>query len=95
MKQERKEGCPGAYGLPEYDHMDCGSHTCESCWKQALKGERTMYGIIQGLSDTDEIKYCPRCGYEVSEYYADGTAMCRGCNYRFGVVEMDEEEQGE
>lgn len=54
-----------------------------------------MYGIIQGLSDTDEIKYCPRCGYEVSEYYADGNAMCRGCNYRFGVVEMDEEEQGE
>ena len=51
-----------------------------------------MHGYIQGITDTDEINYCPRCGCEVSGYYGDGTAICRGCNYRFGVVGVEEEE---
>ena len=51
-----------------------------------------MYGYIQGYTDADEINYCPRCGCEVSGRYSDGTAICRGCGYRFGVVGMDEDE---
>ena len=38
--REERKGCPGAYGLPEYDPMDCGANTCESCWQQAVKGTR-------------------------------------------------------
>lgn len=51
-----------------------------------------MYGYIQGITDTDEINYCPRCGCEVSANYSDGTSECRGCNYRFGVVGMEDDE---
>lgn len=43
-KEERK-GCPGAYGLPEYDPMDCGANTCESCWQQAVKEKKEVKRI--------------------------------------------------
>lgn len=49
-----------------------------------------MYGYISGYSDTDEINYCPKCGEEISEYRADGTADCSECGYHFGVVECED-----
>lgn len=51
-----------------------------------------MYSWIGGISDTDEISYCPFCGEEVSIGHADGTATCDSCGRRFGVVETDLEE---
>ena len=54
-----------------------------------------MYGMISGISDTDDIIFCPRCGEDVRRngfYYGDGTAKCCGCNYHFGVVECEENE---
>lgn len=45
-----------------------------------------MVGFLEGLSDTDYIKFCPICGEEVGEYYADGTAYCQECGNRFGVI---------
>lgn len=53
-----------------------------------------MYGIISGISDTDDINYCPKCGEKIDTHHGDGTASCDVCRYRFGVVECDEE-QGE
>lgn len=51
-----------------------------------------MYGYIGGVSDTDEINFCPYCGEEIVIMHAGGTATCNSCKRRFGVVEMDEEE---
>lgn len=48
-----------------------------------------MYGILSGISDTDEIKYCPFCQEEVSAAHADGTVECGFCGRRFGVIEVD------
>jgi uncharacterized Zn finger protein (UPF0148 family) len=52
-----------------------------------------MCGYIEGFSDTGKIKYCPACGERVFEFYADGTCRCDACGTRFGVVEMEEEEE--
>lgn len=49
-----------------------------------------MYGFISGISDTDNIKYCPKCGEEIITYCGDGTAICE-CGYHFGVVECEDE----
>lgn len=49
-----------------------------------------MYGIISGLTDTDDICFCPKCGCEISMFYSDGTAKCDECDYHFGVVECEE-----
>lgn len=51
-----------------------------------------MYGYIAGYSDTSVINYCPACGEEISEKYADGTGKCTVCGMRFGVIETDDEE---
>ena len=48
-----------------------------------------MYGMLYGVSDTDEIKYCPFCQEEVSAAYANGTVECGFCHRRFGVIEAD------
>lgn len=48
-----------------------------------------MYGPIAGITDTDEINFCPRCGSSIKEYRGDGTAVCRECDYYFGVVETE------
>jgi len=49
-----------------------------------------MYGFISGITDNTDIRYCPKCGDEVSDLYGDGTAKCDTCNYHFGVVECDD-----
>lgn len=49
-----------------------------------------MYGFISGITDNDDIKYCPKCREEISEYKADGTAICSECGYHFGVVECED-----
>jgi len=51
-----------------------------------------MYGYICGITDTDEINYCPFCGKEISIGHADGTVTCDSCNRRFGAVETEPEE---
>lgn len=51
-----------------------------------------MYGFISGLTDTNDINYCPKCGKEIGDYYGDGTALCNDCGYRFGVVEVDDKD---
>lgn len=50
-----------------------------------------MYGYINGVTDTNDIYYCPKCGAIIGEYRADGTAVCDECGYHFGVVECDED----
>lgn len=50
-----------------------------------------MYGFISGMSDSDDIFYCPRCGNEIAEYYNNGTAKCDDCGFHFGVVECEED----
>lgn len=50
-----------------------------------------MYGFINGVTDTDDITYCPKCGAEIKEYRGDGTAVCEECNFHFGVVECEED----
>lgn len=50
-----------------------------------------MYGFINGITDTDEISYCPKCGNPIREFFGDGTAKCENCDYRFGVVECEDD----
>lgn len=50
-----------------------------------------MYGFISGLTDNNDISYCPKCGAEIKAFYGDGTAKCEKCDYRFGVVECEKE----
>lgn len=35
-----------------------------------------MYGFISGTTDTDDMRYCPKCGEEIREWKGDGTAVC-------------------
>lgn len=51
-----------------------------------------MYGFISGITDNDDIKYCPKCGEEVIYFYGDGTAKCRECGYHFGVIECEDDD---
>ena len=51
-----------------------------------------MYGLISGITDTDDIYFCPKCGEKITNFYADGTAVCTECEYHFGVVECEEED---
>ena len=60
--------------------------------QRVKKGGLEMYGYIGGVSDTDEINFCPYCGDEIVIMHAGGTVTCNSCKRRFGVVEMDEEE---
>lgn len=50
-----------------------------------------MYGFISGVTDNDDISYCPKCGEQIASFYCDGTAECDNCNYHFGVVECDDD----
>ncbi len=50
-----------------------------------------MYGFISGITETDDISYCPKCGEEVTVFYSDGTARCGECGYHFGVVECEDD----
>lgn len=46
-----------------------------------------MYGFVDGVTDTDDIHYCPKCGAIIGTYHGDGTAECDDCGFRFGVVD--------
>lgn len=50
-----------------------------------------MYALISGISDTDYINFCPKCGEPIRTYCGDGTAKCESCGFRFGVVADDDE----
>ena len=52
-----------------------------------------MYGFINGITDTDNISYCPKCGAEIKEYRGDGTAVCEECNFHFGEVDIGDLKQ--
>lgn len=54
-----------------------------------------MYGYINGITETDDINFCPKCGKEIYTYHGDGTAECKECGFYFGVVECEEEESKE
>ena len=49
-----------------------------------------MYGFISGVTETDDINFCPKCGSDDLDRWCDGTARCCGCGYYFGVVECEE-----
>lgn len=49
-----------------------------------------MYGFINGISETDDINYCPKCGSDDLDRNCDGTAKCCECGFEFGVVEKEE-----
>lgn len=51
-----------------------------------------MIGIITGITDSGNIEYCPKCGEQICTRYADGTAECEQCKYRFGVVDYEGDE---
>ena len=48
-----------------------------------------MYGFISGITDTDDINYCPKCGSDDLDRICDGTARSCECGYSFGVIECD------
>lgn len=50
-----------------------------------------MYGFIEGITDTDDISCCPRCGETIKTFFCDGTAICENCGFHFGVVECEED----
>ena len=49
-----------------------------------------MIGIIEGITDSEKIDFCPRCGAEIYTTYVDGTAECESCQYRFAVIDCEE-----
>ena len=49
-----------------------------------------MYGFIDGVTDTDDIEFCPKCGSDDLDRFGDGTARCCECKYHFGVVECED-----
>lgn len=51
-----------------------------------------MYGFISGITEIENITYCPKCGEKIYEFHGDGTAKCDECGFHFGVVECEEEE---
>ena len=63
------------------------------CLRAAVEvGGLTMYGIMTGITDTDDINYCPKCGAEIVTAHGDGTAECDECGYHFGVIECEEDQ---
>lgn len=54
-----------------------------------------MIGFIAGITDTDNIRFCPKCGAEIREIRGSNSAICDECGYWFGVVEIDDDEDGE
>ena len=52
-----------------------------------------MYGFISGITDTNDINYCPKCGAVIAAHRADGTARCLDCGFHFGVVECEEDKE--
>lgn len=49
-----------------------------------------MIGIIEGITDSEKIDFCPRCGEEIYTKHADGTAECKSCKSIFAVIDYEE-----
>lgn len=49
-----------------------------------------MYGFINGITDTDDITYCPKCGAKITVCRGNGTAVCGECDFHFDVVECED-----
>lgn len=45
-------------------------------------------GFVKGFSDTNKIKYCPRCGKKKLMYQKEGVMRCEKCKVSFGVVSV-------
>lgn len=56
-------------------------------------GGHNMYGFISGITDTNDINYCPKCGAVIAAHHGDGTARCLDCGFNFGVVECEKDEE--
>ena len=52
-----------------------------------------MYGFVSGISDSNDINYCPKCGAVIAEYRANGTARCLDCGFVFAVIECEEDDE--
>ena len=52
-----------------------------------------MYGFISGISDSNDINYCPKCGENIYFYKAKGGAVCDKCGFRFSVIECEEDDE--
>ena len=52
-----------------------------------------MYGFVNGISDADDINYCPKFGGEKLSFHGDGTVVCLECGFDFGVVECEEDDE--
>lgn len=52
-----------------------------------------MYGSVSGISDTNDIDYCPKCGAVIAAHRADGTARCLDCGFAFAVIECEEDDK--
>ena len=52
-----------------------------------------MYGFVSGISDTDDINYCPKCGEKIYSYKGNGEAVCDKCGFRFSVIECEEDDE--
>ena len=52
-----------------------------------------MIGFVEGYSDTNIINYCPACGAEIIECFADGFGKCPECGMKFAVIEKDDESE--
>lgn len=56
------------------------------------KGEY-MYGYIEGFTETEDIRFCSRCGKKIDIHFQDGTGECPACGFRFGVIEFVEADE--
>lgn len=52
-----------------------------------------MYGFVSGISDTNDINYCPKCGGEKLSLHGNGTAVCLDCGFAFAVVECEKDDE--
>lgn len=54
-----------------------------------------MIGFIAGITDMDNIRFCPKCGAKIREIRSSNLAICDECGYWFGVIEIDDDEDEE
>lgn len=52
-----------------------------------------MYGFVSGISDMDDINYCPKCGEKIYSYKANGETVCDKCGFQFSVIECEEDDE--
>ena len=54
---------------------------------------KEMYRFVNGISDTDDINYRPKCGQKIYSYKSNGEAVCDECGFQFTAIECDGEEE--